>query len=176
MKLITLWPLSMLGARIKALLWISVGCSFLDMLLFLGGDGRRLPDLILGTRIIQARMKGAGSTDGWQFASPADLTIRMAIICSFFYHEWYHTGIITTILMLMPYVLFFVGRAAKSLEFLWEDPTRALSHDEKQRRLREQQQVEVARKAAEGGGSAQAGSNATPSQGLNLAGRNVCVV
>jgi len=38
----------------------------LDGLLFTGGDGRRLPDLILGTRLISARMKGAGSTDGWQ--------------------------------------------------------------------------------------------------------------
>ena len=46
------------------------GRSVLDVLLFAGGDGRRLVDLILGTRVISARMAGP-TNDLWQFASPA---------------------------------------------------------------------------------------------------------
>jgi hypothetical protein len=94
LRLGDMYPLSLMGRKVKALLWISVGCSVLDVLLFFGSDGRRLADLLLGTRLISARMKGAGSTDGWQFACPADLTLRLGIIASLFALGWPHSGLL----------------------------------------------------------------------------------
>jgi len=173
LRLAALWPLSLLGQRVKALLWISVGCSVLDVLLFAGGDGRRLADLILGTRVISARMAGP-TNDLWQFASPADLTIRMGIIASLLAHDWPHCAIIMSVLLLANYLWFFTGRLIKRFEFLWDDPSKALRNDEVQRQLREQQQLRVAQlaaqaqaKAAEAGG----GPPGRPGQGMSMAAR-----
>jgi len=41
------------------------------------------------------------------------------------------------------YVWFGIGRVMKRLEYLWDDPDKALRNDEVQRRLREQQQMLV---------------------------------
>jgi len=41
------------------------------------------------------------------------------------------------------YVWFGIGRVMKRMEYLWDDPDKALRNDEVQRRLREQQQMLV---------------------------------
>ncbi len=70
------------------------------------------------------------TNDGWQFALPFDLTVRMGIIVSLLIHHWPHSAVVISICLLAPYLIFLACRLMKSLEFLWDDPRKLLSNDE----------------------------------------------
>ena len=54
-------------------------------------------------------MQGAGSTDAWQFATPADLTIRLGILVALDANHWRHSAVVMGALLLFPYARFAAG-------------------------------------------------------------------
>jgi len=165
------YPVTLYAQQAKSLMWISVCCTVLDLLLlFTGGGGmmQRLNDHLLGSTLIMARMEGAGDNDSWQFATTMDLNIRLGIVLCLEAQKWHHTATLMTFLLSIPYLTYAIKKVHRWALSLTPDSSGDSVRDQGLRSKWSAEQERMQELAA----NAQIRSqNATPSQGLSLADR-----